>query len=127
MNAEGENPAAPSCAPSATPSAAGATAVASAAEPAAEPAAPQARPLTSFFNARELLPVCVLLLLLLPLLLAAAGTAAGANVEATTLPQQPVDVSQSGTHKRPGRVKTQHQPRTTGGSHRDATQQDATQ
>ena len=33
MNAEGENPAAPSCAPSTTPSAAGATAVASAAEP----------------------------------------------------------------------------------------------
>ena len=33
MNAEGENPAAPSCAPSKIPSAAGATAVASAAEP----------------------------------------------------------------------------------------------
>ena len=84
MNAEGENPAAPSCAPSTTPSAAGATAVASA----AETAAPQARPITSFFQREE--ASTGTRVAAAASTAAAAGTAAGANVEATALPQQPV-------------------------------------
>ena len=88
MNAEGENPAAPSCASSTTPSAAGATAVASAAEPAAETAAPQARPIASFFQRED--ASTGTRIAAAASTAAAAGTAAGANVEATALPQQPV-------------------------------------
>ena len=77
---EGDNPAASFCAHSTTASAAGVTAVASA----AETATPQGRPITSFLQREEASTGMRVAAAASPA--AAAGTAAGANVEATALP-----------------------------------------